>query len=335
MSYYEHNYNYRGFIDMNSKIIFIPMLLLFLLSSCNEESEEPRSVEVESFINEVVDIMETNSINRQSIDWEDFRAQVQASAAGARNTNGTSDALRLALRLLGDNHSFIFWQGGGILSEAVLDCDPVSYAVVNTPDNIGYIRVPFFTGNDKAETEAFAQGLQNQIRNADSENTIGWIVDLRGNTGGNMWPMLAGIGPILGEGIAGYFISPDDVETEWSYANGASLIEEEVQVQVSNPYELINPDVKVAVLQDRAVSSSGEAIAIAFRGKSNAQSFGSLTCGIATSNSVFPLSDGSTLILTTAFMADRNKSKYGNPVEPEQPTSQAVIVELAIDFIEN
>ena len=37
-------------------------------------------------------------------------------------------------------------------------------------------------------------------------------------------------------------------------------------VQIANPYQLLNPDLKVAVLQDRAVSSSGETIAIAFKG---------------------------------------------------------------------
>ena len=52
------------------------------------------------------------------------------------------------------------------------------------------------------------QQIQDQIKIMDHPYNIGWIVDLRGNGGGNMWPMLAGIGPILGEGIAGYFIDP-------------------------------------------------------------------------------------------------------------------------------
>jgi C-terminal processing protease CtpA/Prc len=35
----------------------------------------------------------------------------------------------------------------------------------------------------------------------DQGNLAGWIVDLRNNGGGNMWPMLTGIGSILGEGV--------------------------------------------------------------------------------------------------------------------------------------
>lgn len=57
----------------------------------------------------------------------------------------------------------------------------------------------------------------------DAPDLVGWIVDLRGNGGGNMWPMIAGVGPVLGEGTAGAFVDPDDNVTLWGYANGASI----------------------------------------------------------------------------------------------------------------
>ena len=34
----------------------------------------------------------------------------------------------------------------------------------------------------------------------------GWIVDLRGNFGGNMWPMLLSVEPLIGNGTLGYFV---------------------------------------------------------------------------------------------------------------------------------
>jgi len=46
---------------------------------------------------------------------------------------------------------------------------------------------------------------------ADRDDLIGWIVDLRGNGGGNMWPMLAGVGPVLGEGVVG----SSSIRPEW------------------------------------------------------------------------------------------------------------------------
>ena len=37
----------------------------------------------------------------------------------------------------------------------------------------------------------------------------GWVVDLRDNTGGNMWPMLAAIAALLPDGVLGYFVLRD------------------------------------------------------------------------------------------------------------------------------
>jgi C-terminal processing protease CtpA/Prc len=72
-----------------------------------------------------------------------------------------------------------------------------------------------FPGVNNAASISFAGDIQEQIRNQDHQGIAGWIVDLRGNTGGNMWPMLAGVGPILGEGLAGHFIEPNGVEEPW------------------------------------------------------------------------------------------------------------------------
>src|SRR4051812_15802719 len=48
--------------------------------------------------------------------------------------------------------------------------------------------------------------IQQQIKELETHAPCGWIVDIRGNRGGSMWPMLAGVGPILGEGLVGEFI---------------------------------------------------------------------------------------------------------------------------------
>jgi hypothetical protein len=74
-----------------------------------------------------------------------------------------------------------------------------------------------------ATAVAFADGIQNPIMAADRDDLAGWTVDLRGNGGGNLWPMLAGVGPVLGEGIVGYFVDPQGVESIWEYRNSVSF----------------------------------------------------------------------------------------------------------------
>lgn len=59
---------------------------------------------------------------------------------------------------------------------------------------------------------------------------------------------------------------------------------------------------RVAVL----TAISGEAVAIAFRGRADTRSFGTPTCGLSTSNHTDRLSDGGNLYLTASVMADRS-----------------------------
>lgn len=142
-----------------------------------------------------------------------------------------------------------------------------------------------------------------------------------------MWPVLAGIEPVLGEGISGYFIDPDGTEFSWSFSEGYSLLDGTPLTHVSGSYKLTNPNPKVAVLLDNGVASSGEAIAISFIGRENTKSFGSSTCGMSTANDSFTLSDSSVLILTVSYMADRKKHIYGTPVNPDMTSGNETIIQ--------
>lgn len=318
--------------------LFFALLCLFI-ASCSSEEEDPfvptaPITSVSDFLDEILDIMETHSINRNEIDWADFRSRVKAEGLGSTSTDNIDAAIRLALEMLGDNHSFYRKRIGTFISAFSGNCSPFDLEVPALPEDIGYVRVRGFSGGSQSsEALTFAINIQNQIRTQDTTDIAGWIVDLRGNTGGNMWPMLAGIGPILGEGISGYFIGPDSTQQAWGYLNGSSRIGGNNITTLTTPHELQNPNPKVAVLTDRAVSSSGEAITIAFIGREKTKSFGRPTCGLSTANSTFNLSNGSTLFLTTSYMADRNRVLYGVPVNPDQPANRNEIFDLAIDYL--
>ena len=321
------------------KLLFL--LGLFACAGCSSSSDEetapaPRiNGEVAGLLNQAVNIMEENSINKNTIDWNAFRNQVLERGRSAQNISQADDALRLALTLLGDNHSFIRKPNGSIISGANINCPLSALEAVNTPGNIGYVQLPSFSGDQQALID-FAEGIQQSIAAQDSPDILGWIVDLRNNTGGNMWPMLAGIGPILGEGIAGYFIDADNSRLTWSYSNGSAVLNlQNNRVSVANPYELINPNPKVAVLLNKAVASSGEAIAVSFVGRANTMRFGGETCGLSSSNSGFDITNGYTLLLTTAYLADRNQNVFGVPIAPDTPATDETIIQEAINYLSN
>lgn len=317
------------------KTAFLTSFLIVVISfSC--QKEDTISAIAENYLNEVMDIMEENSINKYLIDWVDFRKKVFLKVGGAQTIKDTYPGITEALILLGDNHSFFKKPDGSILFTDFLRCYAEDVTTPILPENIGYVRINSFTGSsDSEEAISFAIQIQDQIRSNDHSDIIGWIVDLRGNRGGNMWPMLAGIGPILGEGTAGYFIDPDGNETAWGFVDGSSVISGYPVTQLDDSYELIIPNPKVAVLLDEGVISSGEVIAISFIGRINTKSFGTATCGRSTGNSGFTLSDNSQLYLTTIHLADRNKTTYGNPINPDLISNTSTIIQDALEWLEN
>ena len=272
----------------------------------------------QGYLNELVSVMEAHSINRLKIDWNTFRANVRTAAGAAQSVGDLFEAVWTALTLLGDGHSFYLPVMGTRISATTQSCGGVPGAGVPTlPGTVGYVRVGAFNGTGAAAS-AFANALQSAIASADRDDLAGWIVDVRGNGGGNMWPMIAGVGPILGEGRAGYFIDPVGAAIVWEYRDGASWEGGDLAQRVDTPYRLRRQSPKVAVLFDRATASSGEAVVIAFRGRPDTRSFGTATCGLSTANELYTMSDGASLFLTVAAMADRTKFLYGGPIAPDE-----------------
>ncbi|NAS31883.1 peptidase S41 [Flavobacteriaceae bacterium R38] len=313
---------------MKARYFIFTFIFLILFSCSSDDStittgenvSEPisnLSREQLNYLNRIIDVMEVNSINRNTIDWLTFRSRVIEAAEGATSRDELDTAITLALTLLGDNHSsYIKSDGTSLIGERDLDCSTQPARTISL-DNIGYIKVTAFSGN-RLQADQYATNLQNAIKNQDTPDLIGWIVDLRNNSGGNMWPMIAGTGPILGEGTAGAFVFPGRNDQNWGYFDGAGVNGGNELAKVSGPYTLINPNSKVAVLTNRRTASSGEAVTVAFRGKFNTRSFGEATCGVSTSNRLFDLGENTFLNLTTLYFADRNGNVYDNGIVPDE-----------------
>lgn len=298
------------------------------VSACGGAPTTPSQAEIGiasnvAYLNAVVNIMEQNSYFRAAIDWPAVRQQALTSVQ-----NGTSrpDAIVAALRVLNDNHSYYLRPGSSspltpfVRPECAANAS--SRLPFDWPSDIGFVAVGAFSGT-AAAASVFATSLQATIRDQDRPGNSGWVVDLRRNTGGNYSPMISGVGPILGEGLAGYFVRSDESTIPWGYENGAlwqfSPAQRDVTVQV--PYRLSVAARRVAVLTDSLTNSSGEATAVAFRGRPDTRTFGGQTCGRSSAIVGFPLGDGGTLGLVTSIDADRLGNKYGGVLLPDERIS--------------
>jgi len=274
------------------------------------------SVDAAFYLNVALNVMQRASIKRSTIDWATLRAAAMERAADARTYADTYPAIEFALAGLGDGHSFFVPAptGGSAPQPAAGDAGRL------VSHRFGYVLLATWAGGDAA---AYAARLQRIVASVYRGSPCGWIVDLRSNQTRDLYPMLAGVGPILGDGLSGRMIYPSGPPSAWYYQRGtAGFIktatgQRTAVVQLARPVVLDEALPPVAVLTGRRTASAGEALAVSFRGRPNTRSFGKPTAGLSTYNDAFRLRDGATLYITTAVLADRIGRPYGSSLQPD------------------
>lgn len=298
---------------------------------------------LKTYLHEAADLIQKNALHRDMVDWPKEREVIMLMASGARNYADCYPMIRHLLGKLGDHHSFLMEAQS---SNEWSNPDPEAYKQMPLTTgevldgNIAYLSMPSVSSGDDKTSTYFADMLQNLIDSLDQSNPVGWILDLRGNSGGNCWPMLAGIGPVLGEGKCGYFIElGGKTSGAWFYKKGKSGIGKNKITSVSRkPYKLQRKNPPVAVLTGKYTGSSGEVVTVAFRQRPNTRSFGSPTAGLSTGNQNFSLKDGAQIFLTTSVYADRTKETYGAQIKPDQEIQESKegqdpVVEAAVKWL--
>jgi C-terminal processing protease CtpA/Prc len=181
---------------------------------------------------------------------------------------------------------------------------------------IAYLELPGVSSGPKAAT--YDDAVHELLGEFDDGSLRGFIVDLRRNTGGTLWPMLAGIGPLAGAGEVGAFVSAHG-SADWSYDAelGAAKSGTYELAKVAEPYPL-RDDLPVAVLAGPLTAGFGEALVVAFAGRARTRRFGEGTSGLPTSNTQIPLADGALLVLTVTVHADRTGTRYDDVIAPDE-----------------
>jgi len=265
----------------------------------------------ERYLNAALDTIQAVTLGRDTLPWRTIRDSAFLLVSGARSPRDTYGAIHWALRRV-NKHSFLQARGPGAVAEVL-------------PGRVGYLRVPARGGPGVA----LADSLHLAVGALQDSGVCGWIVDLRGNGGGNMWPMLAGVGPLLGDSIVGRF-GGGPAAQRWLYRRGAAgLLHGDGTVEtitsVTVPAVVPAPSTApLALLFDGGTGSSGEAVAVAFLGRANSRSFGTPTAGFATSNRGSRLSDGANMVVTTGYYRDRTGREYPEQLEPDSVVTGGV-----------
>lgn len=280
--------------------------------------DNPPSKAARDYIDEAIAKIRENAYRAGEVDWDRARGLAVAIASGATTAADAHPAVTWLMKTLKDRHSFMAPPSVAdkLAENARTDDFGIRSAIVSGK---AYLDVPGFSGTHPARTNAFVAELKGRIRAMAEGKPCGWILDLRHNTGGNMYPMLDGLVPLFGDGTLGYFIGHDS-KYPWFVKGGLTLPGGYPSSHNDERSTFLVEEGKaaVAVLTGPRTASSGEAVAVSFRGRPNSRTFGKPTAGQSSGNRGVRMSDGAMLLIMTALFADRTGSTYGDTLHPDE-----------------
>ncbi len=236
-----------------------------------------------NYISAAADTIAKNSLYKDSIDINSIKKTALMIAGPAKTYADCHLAVEYmieSLRPAGDHHSFFMSpevvKGWANTSDESANIQYASYKII---DDYGYINVPPFHGGNKKLMVAYADSLQKALKELDQKKIKGWIIDLRTNTGGNMEPMIVGLGPVFTGESLGFLVDVNSKKESWHYRDGTYYWENSPGISASNPQKLSSQK-PIAVLFGPQTGSSGEIVLISFIGNPNTKNIRTTQLGV-------------------------------------------------------
>jgi C-terminal processing protease CtpA/Prc len=273
-----------------------------------------------AYVEEVLAILMSDYYLADDVDWQEFRSRLLRATEDAVSTVDTHFAIRAMLQTLDPHAKFLAPEEADSLSTRE-PTEPIDVAI--SDGLFGLIAIPGYFADSQVGFEEWAQQAHGDMA-VIAPDVCGWIVDLRENDGGNMWPMLTAVGPLLNGESVGAFTYEEGTPAVWRYRDGATYLDQELMGAVADPF--VSEDQSVAILIGQSTVSSGEAIVVAFSGQAEARSFGEETGGFTSAVAGYTLSDGALIGVPTSIFTDRTgfSYPYNTAIPPDQPAPDAL-----------
>ncbi|MCH2224605.1 MAG: S41 family peptidase [Crocinitomicaceae bacterium] len=261
------------------------------------------------------------SIVSNNIDWKQVKSEskeILQTISNYDELDPINDYYINLLRKKGDNHSRFSLSMKPTKTKKQNSSLPENYApsadIIN--DSTAYLYIPGFSGT-QAQATKYATQINDLIAYIDTTLSISyWVIDLRHNHGGNMYPMIAGLSPFFGKRTLGYFMNRKRKNTPWKSGIGKAKLGRLTLSKILAPHQLKIDAKKIAVLIGEETQSSGEITAISFTGLPNTALIGTKSGGYTTSNKPLKLKDGNRLVLASGYLCDINHTIIQGPLIP-------------------
>lgn len=260
----------------------------------------------ETYVRNAIQQMDRKGLYAEGEEWEAMKKW--ALSQEPETLEEAQEIINKAAKIAGGKHSYLMPADKAQAREKRSNED-VSPNVTMREDSICMIQLPAFAGDDE-NCLRYAKTVLDSI----PDTVKGLCIDLRGNHGGNMYPMIAAIHRFL----------PDDVFLKFKMRRRFQSV---MPINKEFVAKVVGIDIEprincpVAILTDKATASSGEAVLLCFRGLDNVRVFGSPTAGYASANESIIFYNGSNLALTVSCDIARTGEVFcEDPIVPDVET---------------
>jgi C-terminal processing protease CtpA/Prc len=307
-----------------SGVIFAVLSAVVFTSPINAAPEQI----AQAYLDQALELIRLHHRKASQSDWQVISANANSEIENAKVPQDTYPAIKHVLSVLNETHSFFVepsavpkGETGLVVERQNLKSKLLAPAWKLESGQFGVLTLPeLITLGDQDGKKAigYTSAVREGLTSMDKRGVCGWIIDLSQNGGGNMWPMLWGLDPLLGPSPFGKFLKNDGIDENWVRANGYIFPTSEKLQESPVSFTLKHSNAPVAVLIGPRTGSSGEMVAIAFKGRNDVRHFGSPTAGLTSANTTHKLSDGAYLVLTSAGVSDRLSREYSGPIIPDE-----------------
>ena len=267
-------------------------VLVVLAAGCGSGAKQPNPLDPHAYLEHALGLMRSRAVYTPAGGWDVVTAHAKQMAASAKSPADTYPALEYVidrLRRAGDRWHAIFMNPQssrleGKLNESASPGSPPTVSLA--APRVGLVTLPAISSSPSSpDGRRYARSALSAIVALRHRSDIcGWVIDVRGDEGGDLSTMLLAVGPILGSGrVIGF--TGKGKPTAWVTYRAETL--SGLGQHPSAPIDVrdFTPTPAVAVLTGPNTVSAGEAVAIGFHGRPNTRSFGG-TSGGATNSPV-------------------------------------------------
>jgi C-terminal processing protease CtpA/Prc len=318
------------------------LLFIVMLSSC--KAVKTQKISYDSI---VLKAKET-SLYSDQVNWVEVNTRFIELTRGKKDVEEMKPGLQYLINSLGDKHatfrslkdySIIVSYTGHFENNdkrardsefvnTVINDVTAQFSYKKLDCDVGYLRV---VGIGPGDVKAQADFIRKGLIDLKAEGVEKWILDLRFNGGGNIEPMVSGLAPLLGDGfIGGAVNNQNEVTRTYKVENGQFNHAGRIACQMNNQPTMTSTE-KVAVLLSRYTTSSGELLAVVFKGRENTRFIGEKTSGYTTGNGFDPVTDELALVISQDVFMDRNRIRYDDKVDVDEEIEFQSVVDLKND----